>query len=1034
MRPPETFEAANAVPRESSGDSEGSRRPSARVVESRLMTNPYNFVDSFLKGAGLDPELAELADEITERLQRGEQVDLETYAARHPEWAVTIRSLMPVLREMAELSRSVTADLNGTNGQAGPAGALVAQRVLGDYRILREVGRGGMGIVYEAEQLSLARRVALKVLPLAAAMDPRALQRFQLEAQAAALLQHPRIVPVYAIGSLGELPYYTMQFIEGASLAELINELRRLEGLSPAAPPTSSRSGGVSALARGLLAGRLMPPVTEAEAHPLSGGPPFVTPPYELAEPQCAEPDQARAVSGAIVRGRDYARAVAHLGVQAAEALDYAHGQAIVHRDIKPANLMLDRRGVLWITDFGLARIPGDSGLTLTGDMLGTLRYMSPEQALSRRSLIDRRTDIYSLGATLYELLTLTPAVTGSDREELLRKMMEDDPVPIRRINPAIPVDLATVITKALSRDPSSRYETAQHFANDLRRFLEGRSIAARRVGILAKWWRWCRRKPLPASLALGLALAILGGFSAVIWSWRNAVHQRDLMARAQFAAESALARESRAYEALVQANKRERASRELAQRRFGLATEAVEQYYTGASEDVLLKQPQMDALRKQLLGTALTFYKRLQETIEGAPEDLHAQAELAMVYRRVGQIAVEVGSRQQGLDAFEHASMILDKLIQARPSDSTPRRDQASCLALIGKLQVYTAGREDEGVRSLERSLELFEALSNEHPNDAELLLAVADVAGDLGYERARMGQIDDGLRALRRKRDILDWLAAQHPYQGSYRSRLGLTLGELGKIQATVGHLTEALSSHHQAAALFERLSTEEPTTFVHLRRLGQVGTDIGRLLADSGRPLEAIPILQRSRETLERAAAILPAVDSYQRAVAEAHDVFGATLCRLRRHDEAIRALTRARGILQSLAATRPNFVAYQADLAENYLWLGITYQDLGRDTEARLELREARELLVKMSPTTDHLYDLTRTEARLIPLTAPDNQTTQARRAMNALRLTIAKGFHSLETLRNDPCLQPLRSNRDFELLLLDLEFPAHPFFP
>ena len=208
------------------------------------------------------------------------------------------------------------------------------------------------------------------------------------------------------------------------------------------------------------------------------------------------------------IRNRSYIRAIARLGIEAAEAVAHAHDQGIVHRDIKPANILLNRKGELWVADFGMADVQGRDGLTMTGDLPGTLRYMSPEQALGKRSLVDRRTDIYALGATLYELLALRPVVPGTDKQEMLRRIADDEPEPLRKLNPAVPVDLATIVAKCLAKDPANRYQTAWQLGDELTRFLDGRPIAARPVGALARTWRWCRRKPAQAALAAGLVLS----------------------------------------------------------------------------------------------------------------------------------------------------------------------------------------------------------------------------------------------------------------------------------------------------------------------------------------------------------------------------------------------------------------------------------------------------------------------------------------------------------------------------------------------
>ncbi len=458
---------------------------------------------SAVTSGAIDAALEDVIAEITDRLQAGQPVDIAPYVVRHPEWADRLQRVLPALVVMAGLANSLD---DASAGDERPGEESLAG-TLGDFRIVREVGRGGMGVVYEAEQISLKRRVALKVLPLAGTLDPRRLQRFHNEARAAACLHHTNIVPVFAVGSERGVHFYAMQLIEGQTLADMIHHQR---GPAPAE----------------------------------GAGPPSAT---AAATPQAAASStvpQARHSTAGPAQDAAYFRTVAELAAQAAEALDYAHQMGVVHRDIKPANLMLETvsplappgRGAgvhLWITDFGLAQLQADAGPTLTGDLVGTLRYMSPEQALAQRVVIDHRTDVYSLGATLYELLALRPVFAGSDRQELLRQIAFDEPTPPRRLNRAIPAELETIVLKALEKNPADRYSTAQELAADLRRFLEEKPILARRPTLIQCTRKWTRRHQGLVWAAAGMLLlttAVSTVAVAVIAQERDgAIRQRAL-------------------------------------------------------------------------------------------------------------------------------------------------------------------------------------------------------------------------------------------------------------------------------------------------------------------------------------------------------------------------------------------------------------------------------------------------------------------------------------------------------------------------
>jgi WD40 repeat protein/serine/threonine protein kinase len=490
--------------------------------------------------ASAEHSLAEVVEELTAKLKAGEAVDLKAYFLAHPLHAAELHRLVPALRLLADFSHSAASE--GCPAAAGTYEAASPDGTLGDFRILREVGRGGMGVVYEAEQISLSRRVALKVLPFASTLDPRQLQRFKNEAQAAAHLHHTHIVPVHATGCERGVHYYAMQFIEGQTLAAVIAELRAQahgDRNGAAAPPRA-----LAEAAQALLTGPWIPGEQAAARDGLPApGVPSV--PGDAPAAPSTTP-RAGLATERLTQGPAFFRTVAHLGVQAAEALEHAHQLGIVHRDVKPANLMVDGGGKLWITDFGLAHCQGQAGLTMTGDLVGTLRYMSPEQALARRLAVDHRTDVYSLGVTLYELLTLKPAVGGRDREELLRQIAFEEPRRPRQRNKSIPAELETIVLKAMEKNPADRYGTAGELGEDLRRFLEDRPIRARRPTPLQRLRKWSRRHrsvvlTLAASLAvllLGLATAALVAIVHINAALGQAKHNEDQERKAREEAE----------------------------------------------------------------------------------------------------------------------------------------------------------------------------------------------------------------------------------------------------------------------------------------------------------------------------------------------------------------------------------------------------------------------------------------------------------------------------------------------------------------
>jgi WD40 repeat protein/serine/threonine protein kinase len=470
-----------------------------------------------------------LAEGFMASYRAGERKSIDEYARQFPELADQLRELLAAL---VVLERN--APHRDAIGQASEvSNRAEAPREIGDFVIVREIARGGMGVVYEAVQQSLGRHVALKVLSTPELINPVHLERFRFEARAAARLHHTNIVPVFGVGEHYGLHYYAMQFIQGHSLDLVISALRMLRGTSQPDHTPPDGDAFTFAAAKGMLTGQFRvganqvidpPPTANSNATPFGltteqppKAPPTVT---DVSLSENSKPASSHS-------GREFYRSVARIGLQVAEALAYAHSEGVLHRDIKPSNLLLDAKGNVWITDFGLAKAEGTDGLTHTGDFVGTLRYMAPER-LDGSS--DRRSDLYSLGATLYELVTLQPFLKTGSSGQLIERIRNESPSAPSKHDRSIPRDLETIVLKSLAKEPTSRYRTAAAMADDLRRFLKGEPIHARPIGRVERAWRWCRRNPAVAGLSAGVifSLAALLLFLA-IYAARERARALDL-------------------------------------------------------------------------------------------------------------------------------------------------------------------------------------------------------------------------------------------------------------------------------------------------------------------------------------------------------------------------------------------------------------------------------------------------------------------------------------------------------------------------
>ena len=485
-------------------------------------------------------EVELLAEDFLEKHRAGDHPSIESYCTRHPQHASEIREVFEALLLVEDL-KPQTRDDPVRPSEPTPSPKLPTQ--VGGYRILREVGRGGMGVVYEAEQESLNRRVALKVLAHNGQRGEQAAARFDREARAAARMHHTNIVPVFEVGTDNDYMFYAMQLIDGQGLDEVINYIRQLREEAKQAQLAKRADLGRSTVDESEVrtdeVSTLMG--SESLSRDPSNGPQFDhgsdQPTIDLISDQVESPqrspspltpkvddqktrfDETSSVVSGILPGQseqlsttkgrsEYHNRVAQIGLQTARALAYAHTRDVIHRDIKPSNLILDRSGTVWVTDFGLAKT-NDQAMTQTGDILGTLRYMSPERF---KGQCDARADIYSLGITLYELLLLRPAFASADRMQLIEMVTSSTPAKPRSIDPDIPRDFETIVLKCADSDPRRRYQSAEELAHELTRFLAGEPIHARPISNVERATRWCRRNQMLATLASLAVISLLAG------------------------------------------------------------------------------------------------------------------------------------------------------------------------------------------------------------------------------------------------------------------------------------------------------------------------------------------------------------------------------------------------------------------------------------------------------------------------------------------------------------------------------------------
>jgi serine/threonine-protein kinase len=834
------------------------------------------------------------------------------------------------------------------------------------YTLTRLHAKGGIGQVWLALDGDLGRQVALKELRPERADNQALGARFLEEAKITGQLEHPGIVPVYELARRSEdgHPFYTMRFIRGRTLAEVIREYHGERRAGQAGPM------GLAALLTAFVA-------------------------------------------------------VCH-------AVAYAHSRRVIHRDLKPQNVVLGDFGEVVVLDWGLAKLgdrPEDSAAlasvalagqedreaTMQGQVLGTPAYMAPEQAEGRLDWVGRHSDIYGLGALLYEILTDRPPFEGSETHDVLRRVVAEEPPRIRTVVPTAPAALEAVCRKAMAKDPTDRYGMAGELAAEVQQFLAGEPVAAYPEPLATRVGRWVKRNRtlvagaavllVTATLALAVGTVLLGQAN------REIQRQRD------------------------EANRQ----RDQAAENFRMARRAVDDYLTTVSESTLLKSPLpgLQPLRRELLERALGYY---QEFVRRHSEEPSLRAPLADASYRAGKIKAEIGESREALADLERARTLYEGLVGAEGRDAATRHGLALTYTWMGRMQA-ALGRPADSISSFTRAIEIEEALVGEYPSEPMYLERLAWSYSNRGAVQEGPAELLDIEHALR----LWKRLAGDHPDSVRFRhglasvcSNYGYTLNVRGRVKEAGEHLEQSVALLRGCFADREALAREQNTAAQLRPWLAMALANLAELEHMTGRDAAALEHWRESLALYEALARENPSVAEYQIVYARVVVEAAHTLLALGRSDAARADFEKARGRVEGAAGDGPDSAEALRVLAS--AWRGLAKVNLegGRPAEALAALKEA----VRCGRTVDpkshgqSFYELAcslaiqaAVAARVSAAAGHDARAEEQRsteEALQTLRRAIAAGWRNAAWMKRDPDLKGLHDRGDFQRLIDELE--------
>ncbi len=794
--------------------------------------------------------LAAILDEYLIASEEGRPISRAQCLAANPDLAAVLSEYFDNLQILNNLAR---------RHPTAPIESSANYRQLSDYELGDEIGRGSMGIVYRAVQKSLGREVALKVLSFSGALNEDRVARFHREAHITAALDHPGVVKVFDVGCEAGTHYYAMQLIDGLSLDRHIEWARRQS------MPTQTVLAMYSTI--------------DGMASPLGSASVTANESMQTAQAQ-------------LLVGPNRFRSAVRLIQSAALAMHAAHLAGIVHRDLKPSNLIVDRQGNLKVTDFGLARLDQASKLTHSGDLIGTLRYMSPEQAAGRGTLIDPRTDVYALGATLYELCTLQPAYPGEDYPSLIQAICRGEPVPPRRIEPSIPADLQTIILKAMCCEQADRYPTASALAEDLDRFLAGKTILARPRGVYEKVLAWGTRYTAVLFTAL---LVVTAGLIGTLFHV------------------SVLSIETKRTEQAVRT----------ADEMFRHARAAVDSLGARVASQ-LTAIPNAQAIRREILNQTLAYYeefvKKAEQDASLATDVAETKLQIARLVKLFGNFDDSVAAYQVAIHALSPANLSL-----------TEHAGTVWCMAVNEQAMLFT----EHGHHS--RALELLQQIELAKVSDR----AAAVTYNNLGVAQLRLGQTTAALESVQKAVQLMEsraeiGYADEDPWQST---DLADSMNNLCVLLDAAGQSSAALSIASHILKLRTQTPQNVESDWRSLERLAAARSTVAALNWKSGQAAQAVDDYREATRLLELASKNAPSLVSLRRQLAVTLNNLGMAATSHGDHPMAQAALQRAEKIADAEFQSDTSNAETASHLAGIQNNLGVLLNKMNLQREAR-----------------------------------------------------------------------------------------------